>query len=267
MRKVSILVFCLFVSSSFCNVNKVYGKINYKIMTIESSYDDVWKKTIEFLVMNNFQIITINKDSGVIVSTNVEIDQRYLNCRRPKKSFWSESAVKLKKLGNDGYLSIKIDDNDSGVDLIVSLKGVAQWGATIGIESNKCASCNTTGVFENAYFSYLRGEDFNIIDNDDCEQILSLLGSEDFNVVRETAKKVYNAGAANPIIYDKFESILLSNYRDETKVSLRIDTLAWLCRVLGDSGDNKYKNTLAEVGKNATFRKIRNYAKQAFTNL
>ncbi len=60
------------------------------------------------------------------------------------------------------------------------------------------------------------------------------------------------------------EDELLRGYEQRTRDRQYIDAMAWLCNVLGRSRQNRYKDTLYEVSKNAPNKKLRNYAKKNY---
>ncbi len=63
------------------------------------------------------------------------------------------------------------------------------------------------------------------------------------------------------------EDELLRGYQHRTRDRQYIDAMAWLCNVLGRSGQNKYKDTLYEVSRNTRNRKLRSYAKKNYNLL
>jgi hypothetical protein len=44
---------------------------------------------------------------------------------------------------------------------------------------------------------------------------------------------------------------------------IEVDTVAWLCRALGDSGNPRYRNVLERIERKAVAAKIQRYARQA----
>ncbi|MGD8837888.1 MAG: hypothetical protein PVJ19_23315 [Desulfobacteraceae bacterium] len=63
------------------------------------------------------------------------------------------------------------------------------------------------------------------------------------------------------------EDELLKGYRIWTRDKRYVDAMAWMCNVLGDSGNQKYAPTLRKVSYSAKNRKVRSYAKRNYRKI
>lgn len=63
------------------------------------------------------------------------------------------------------------------------------------------------------------------------------------------------------------EDELLKGYRHWTRDRRYIDAMAWMCNVLGDSGNYNYAETLRQVYQCANHRKVRNYAMRNYRKI
>ena len=79
--------------------------------------------------------------------------------------------------------------------------------------------------------------------------------------IKQAAESMYNTGERNTEVLDVAAEVLLDRY--PTSSSRDIDTLAWLCRALGNSRNSRYYSTLNEVAQSNSHRKLRKYAKKA----
>jgi len=79
--------------------------------------------------------------------------------------------------------------------------------------------------------------------------------------IKQAAQSIYNTGEKDPEVLDVAAEVLLQRY--PTAGRSDIDTLAWLCRALGNSGNGRYHATLKEVVDSSTDKKLRKYASNA----
>ncbi|MDY0221499.1 MAG: hypothetical protein RBR67_10215 [Desulfobacterium sp.] len=81
-----------------------------------------------------------------------------------------------------------------------------------------------------------------------------MLKSDLMKVKKEAAKRITTRSYTDQDLYEVVNEELLKGYQTASdKVS--IDTMAWLCKALGTSGNEKYKDTLQKV-KNSDNRKL-----------
>lgn len=79
---------------------------------------------------------------------------------------------------------------------------------------------------------------------------------------KDAAKRLVRAKYSDTVVLDVVEKVLLRSYQ-----SADDDTMAWLCKALGASGQGKYKTTLSKVANSATSRKLKRYAEESLGQL
>lgn len=79
---------------------------------------------------------------------------------------------------------------------------------------------------------------------------------------KDAAKRLVRAKYSDTVVLDVVEKVLLRSYQ-----SADDDTMAWLCKALGASGQGKYKTTLSKVAGSATSRKLKRYAEESLGQL
>ncbi len=77
--------------------------------------------------------------------------------------------------------------------------------------------------------------------------------------VRESADYMYHAGTTDQEVLDVAAEVLAQGYR-KGEAS---DAMAWVCKVLGNSGNGRYKSLLEQVGKEGDRRLQRHCSKAA----
>lgn len=103
---------------------------------------------------------------------------------------------------------------------------------------------------------------------DKITRYLAMLKSEYYILKLQAAQGIDQNNLYNEKLLDTISEELLVHYqkinkRDKTEVQ----SMAWLCKVLGNSGDQKYKATLDNVARTAPHRKIKQHAKKALKHL
>ncbi len=94
-------------------------------------------------------------------------------------------------------------------------------------------------------------------------QIMRKLNSQSARDKTWAAKKIIRAGIFNPRILDAVRREILKGYQIRPRDRHHVDAMAWLVKVLGASGNKKYKPTLVKVLRGAKNRKLKGYAKKA----
>jgi hypothetical protein len=87
-----------------------------------------------------------------------------------------------------------------------------------------------------------------------------LLQSDSPLDLRNGAKSVYYHHLGNAYLTDLAAQVLLDKYNDDLRDRDHMDAMAWLCKALGKSGNNKYRSALETVADQAKNRKLRGYA-------
>lgn len=71
----------------------------------------------------------------------------------------------------------------------------------------------------------------------------------------------------HPELLQIAEQELLNGYRLRTRDRHHVNAMAWMCNVLGQSGNRQYKETLYEVARHASNRNLRKYGKKNYRKL
>lgn len=79
---------------------------------------------------------------------------------------------------------------------------------------------------------------------------------------KDAAKQLVRAKSRDTVVLDVVERVLLRGYQNADD-----DTMSWLCKALGASGQGKYKATLSKVANNAPSRKLKGYAEKSLEQL
>lgn len=79
---------------------------------------------------------------------------------------------------------------------------------------------------------------------------------------KDAAKLLVKAKYRDTTVLDVAERVLLRSYQTADD-----DTMSWLCKALGASGQGKYKATLSKVATSATSRKLKGYAEKSLEQL
>ena len=86
--------------------------------------------------------------------------------------------------------------------------------------------------------------------------------------LREAAESMYNSSATNPELLDIAAEVLLEKYPLAGDSRDAVDASAWLCRAIGNSGNNRYKVVLEKVADDkAVHRRLRGYCEKASKQL
>ncbi len=79
--------------------------------------------------------------------------------------------------------------------------------------------------------------------------------------IKQAAQSIYNTGEKDTEVLDVAAEVLLQRYPTAAKAD--IDTLSWLCRAIGNSGNGRYYSALNEVAESDAHRKLKKFAKKA----
>ena len=90
---------------------------------------------------------------------------------------------------------------------------------------------------------------------------LTDLKSGDWLRIRNVAKHLYRQRSKKPILFETAANLLQQNATKATE-RLQVDALAWICKALWISGDQKYAPILKQVGQTAKSRKLRKFARK-----
>lgn len=97
----------------------------------------------------------------------------------------------------------------------------------------------------------------------DSAALLAALNSHSITKITNSAKIITRSGRMDEEIYVKAAQLLKSGYMRAGTNKEKIDELAWLCKVLASSGDQKYAELLTEVATQSNNNKLEFYANQS----
>ncbi len=98
-------------------------------------------------------------------------------------------------------------------------------------------------------------------------RLVSMFNSDDVGLKRDAAKIALRNFANDEKVYAAAASALSRMAKDFHFNSQYVDTMAWLCKALAASGDNKYIETLEQVHDATQSVKLRSYASKALAAL
>ncbi len=91
-----------------------------------------------------------------------------------------------------------------------------------------------------------------------------MLKSNKLSLKRDAAKYIYRGGYTEEKLFDVVNEEILQGYKNTSAGDKNaIDTMAWLCKALGSSGNPKYRQTLVQVTKGTKNSTLKKYAKKS----
>nr|WP_320050426.1 hypothetical protein [uncultured Desulfuromonas sp.] len=97
---------------------------------------------------------------------------------------------------------------------------------------------------------------------------LEQLQSSDGRTQQKAAKELYrSAYKNNRAVLNQVADLLLSGCTTNLRDAHHIDAMAWLCNILGTSGEQRYRATLLDVLAKNTHKKIKKYAQSNASKL
>ena len=82
--------------------------------------------------------------------------------------------------------------------------------------------------------------------------------------LRQVAENMYNTGYRNVEVLDVMAEVVLEKYPLTGGEFSSVDSIAWMCRALGASGNNRYRPVLEKVSDDKTVhRKLRGHCEKA----
>ena len=86
--------------------------------------------------------------------------------------------------------------------------------------------------------------------------------------LRQVAENMYNTGYRNTEVLDVMAEVVLEKYPLTGGEFTNVDSIAWMCRALGASGNNRYRPVLEKVSDDKTVhRKLRGHCEKASKQL
>lgn len=95
---------------------------------------------------------------------------------------------------------------------------------------------------------------------------LRMLETNNTREQKSAAQLMVKSNLRDIVVLDAVEKIILNGYKTSGTDQDRndtVDTLSWLCKALGASGNSKYRATLTKVASDAPNRKLKGYAEKS----
>ncbi|NIB44240.1 hypothetical protein HBA55_31865 [Pseudomaricurvus alkylphenolicus] len=96
--------------------------------------------------------------------------------------------------------------------------------------------------------------------NSELQEYIRVFQGNDWFRQKQIAQTLEWSGLTQPELFDLIEAKLLDRYETEDDKH-QADYLAWLCKALAFSGNDKYRLTIQRVAANAEHGKLRKHAK------
>ncbi|PLX84026.1 MAG: hypothetical protein C0617_09395 [Desulfuromonas sp.] len=93
------------------------------------------------------------------------------------------------------------------------------------------------------------------------------LQSSNPSAKRDAAKRIYKHFGKEPYLLAAVNGELLKGFNDHPDNKHYVDAMAWMVKVLSNSGDSKYRTTLEKIADEASSRKLQKYANKGLTHL
>jgi hypothetical protein len=97
----------------------------------------------------------------------------------------------------------------------------------------------------------------------ELQSYLDMLKGNDAKQRRWAAKKLYKIYPYEPEVLQEVNRVLLQGYNSNLEDKNHADAMAWLCKLLANSKDNKYLATVQEVIDRTGNPKIKKHAEKA----
>lgn len=91
------------------------------------------------------------------------------------------------------------------------------------------------------------------------------LASGDISEVKKAAQSIVANNTSNSEVLDLVAEFVVQNYQNAPDYQL--DTIAWACRALGETGSARYRELLSTIVESDAHKKIRKYAKKSLKQL
>lgn len=92
---------------------------------------------------------------------------------------------------------------------------------------------------------------------------IKMLSSGDPRQQRYAARKIIKSSLYHPKLLEVVNRELLKGYQSNLEDRRHVDSMAWLCKVLGASGQRRYSGTLQKVVAETSNRKLKKYAERS----
>lgn len=177
MKKILLsMVLCTTLLTS-CGVSSYPLRGNYqpeKFMETNSSFDKVWSNVIDFFAINSIPITTLEKSSGIIVASNISIDDKLVTIEDQQGKLTNPDAwfVLPYEKGRVGgrvtcAFNVRVKESENGKVIInINTSNINGYGISFVMDrftlkkdyvidaiSTQCVS---TGKFEQDLMNYMK---------------------------------------------------------------------------------------------------------------
>lgn len=99
------------------------------------------------------------------------------------------------------------------------------------------------------------------------DDYLNTLTTASIDDKEKTLERLQWSGLSDARLYDVIESLVISQYLDHDLDDKQLNLVSYQVRALGYSGNEKYRNTINLVSKNASSSKLQRHANKAMVDL
>jgi hypothetical protein len=103
--------------------------------------------------------------------------------------------------------------------------------------------------------------------DESMQRYAQMLASGGVSSVQRGAEEIYNQGLSDQELLDVAAEVLAQNYNKNTTGETYVDSMAWVCRALGNTGNGRYKALLEDVADKSGARKVQKHCKKGAGNL
>jgi len=93
-------------------------------------------------------------------------------------------------------------------------------------------------------------------------RLFNMTSSNNIELLRLASKKIHSQHLHDAILLDTLEERILERYKNDNNNRISEDSIAWMCRALAGSSDEKYKATILLVSTSAKNNYIRSKASE-----
>jgi hypothetical protein len=84
------------------------------------------------------------------------------------------------------------------------------------------------------------------------------------NMLQQAAESIYNTNNTNPEVLDVLAQVLIEKYPGYSMDRNTVNSAAWMCRALGQSGNGRYRNVIMQVADDkSVHKKLRGHCEKA----
>ncbi len=103
--------------------------------------------------------------------------------------------------------------------------------------------------------------------DESMQRYAQMLASGGVSSVQRGAEEIVNQGISDQELLDVAAEVLAQNYNKNTTGETYVNSMAWVCRALGESGNGRYKALLDDVADKAGARKVKKHCTKGSRNL